>query len=95
MKNMAVTGCLYHFSQSFKGYAYLLMYEQFIITIELDRLETFNWVKRSFSRMVVSNFKLLITRTDMTGEKGIFFWTAHLLNIKQTKFSVYHEYRLL
>ena len=57
MKNMAVTGCLYHSSRSFKGYVYLFIYKQFIITIELNRIETFNWVKRPFSRMGVSDFK--------------------------------------
>ena len=56
MKNMAVTVCLYHSSRSFKGYVYLFIYKQFIITIELNRIETFNWVKRPFSRMGVSDF---------------------------------------
>ena len=42
MKNMAVTGCLYHSSRSFKGYVYLFIYKQFIISIELNRIETLN-----------------------------------------------------
>ena len=54
---MAVTGCLYHSSRSFKGYVNLFIYKQFIITIELNRIETFNWVKRPFSRIGVSDFK--------------------------------------
>ena len=37
------------FSLSFKGYVYLFIYEQFIITLELNGIESFSWVKRSFS----------------------------------------------
>ena len=74
MKNMAVTGCLYHSSRSFKGYVYLFIYKQFIITIELNRIETLNYVKRPFSRMGVSDFiPCSYTRIDMTGVKRIFF----------------------
>ena len=54
MKNLAVTGCICHSSRSFKGYVNLFIYKQFIITVELNRIETLNWVKRPFSRMGVS-----------------------------------------
>ena len=57
MKNMAVTGCLHHSSRSFKGYVYLFICKQFIITIESNRIETFNWVKWPLSRMGVSDIK--------------------------------------
>ena len=44
MITMAVTGCLYHSSRSFKGYVYLFIYKQFIVSIELNRIETLNSV---------------------------------------------------
>ena len=77
MKNIAVTGCLYHSSRSFKGYVYLFIYKQFIMTIELNRIETFNWVKRPFSRMglVTLNRAHNKNRHDR-GKKNIFLDSA-------------------
>ena len=74
MKKMAVTGCLYNSSRSFKGYVYLFIYKQFIITIELNRIETFNWVKRPFSRMgvVTLNSAHKKNRHDSGGWENIF-----------------------
>ena len=73
MKNMAVTVCLYHSSRSFKGYVYLFIYKQFIITIELNRIETFNWVKQPFSRMgLVTLYRAHNKNRHDMGKKNIF-----------------------
>ena len=75
MKNMAVTGCLYHSSRSFKGYVYLFIYKQFIITIELNRIETFNWIKRPFQEwgLVTLNLAHNKNRHGRWGGGGEYF----------------------
>ena len=95
-ENMAVTGCLYHSSRSFKGYVYLFVYKQFIITIELNRIETLNWVNGRFQEWgLVTLYRAHNKNRHDRGKKNIFLgspYTKHKTNIFLL---VYHEYRLL
>ena len=62
----------------------IYLYKRFIITIEMNRIEAFNWVKRPFSRMGVVTLNRAHNKNRHDSRKKIIFldspFTKHFLN---------------
>ena len=93
---MAVKGCLYHSSRSFKGYVCLFIYKQFIITIELNRIAALNSVNGRFQGWgLVTLYCAHNKNRHDRGKKNIFLDSPFTKHKTDMILLVYHEYRLL